>query len=173
MMSLFLSIPVIHAASPSAAFLVWPIPRQKSSAPDLCLVIVTHIAIELRCRVIEVVVDFIVRFHLSFHNLISIGLVRECRLLSRRVRYDVGHVFVLVTDGVVEATDEHEGQFGFERLEQILCDSAERPLSEIFEAALAAVTESSRMTKHCCWFAHLRRGDDPRRDRCRLEEANT
>jgi hypothetical protein len=41
---------------------------------------------------------------------------------------------------VVEATDEHEGQFGIERLEQILCDSAERPSSEIFEAAPAAVT---------------------------------
>lgn len=69
-----------------------------------------------------------------------LGLFEDAGYMSRRVRYEVGDVFVLVTDGVVEATDEHEGQFGFERLEQILCDSAERPLSEIFEAALAAVT---------------------------------
>ena len=60
--------------------------------------------------------------------------------MRRRVRTRLETCFVLVTDGVVEATDEHEGQFGFERLEQILCDSAERLLSEIFEAALAAVT---------------------------------
>jgi serine phosphatase RsbU (regulator of sigma subunit) len=69
-----------------------------------------------------------------------LGLFEDAGYMSRRVRYEVGDVFVLVTDGVVEATDEHEGQFGLERLEQILCDSAERPLSEIFEAALAAVT---------------------------------
>jgi serine phosphatase RsbU (regulator of sigma subunit) len=69
-----------------------------------------------------------------------LGLFEGAGYMSRRVRYEVGDLFVLVTDGVVEATDNHEGQFGFERLEQVLCDSAERPLSEIFEAALAAVT---------------------------------
>jgi len=69
-----------------------------------------------------------------------LGLFEDAGYMSRRVRYEAGDVFALVTDGVVEATDEHEAQFGFERLEQILCDSAERPLSEIFEAALAAVT---------------------------------
>jgi serine phosphatase RsbU (regulator of sigma subunit) len=67
-------------------------------------------------------------------------LFEDADYISRRVRYEVGDVFALVTDGVVEATDQHEGQFGFEGLEQILCDSAERPLSEIFEAALTAVT---------------------------------
>ena len=69
-----------------------------------------------------------------------LGLFEDADYISRRVRYEVGDVFALVTDGVVEATDQHEGQFGFEGLEQILCDSAERPLSEIFEAALTAVT---------------------------------
>jgi serine phosphatase RsbU (regulator of sigma subunit) len=69
-----------------------------------------------------------------------LGLFEDAGYLSRRVGYEVGDVFALVTDGIVEAADEHEGQFGFERLEQILCDSAERPLAEIFEAAIAAVT---------------------------------
>ncbi len=47
---------------------------------------------------------------------------------------------MLLTDGVVEAADGQETEFGFERLEQILCDLAARPLPEIFKEALAAVT---------------------------------
>ncbi|MGH9614854.1 MAG: SpoIIE family protein phosphatase, partial [Bryobacteraceae bacterium] len=59
--------------------------------------------------------------------------------VSRRVPYEAEDVFLLVTDGVVETADGQEAEFGFERLEQILCDLAGRLLSEIFEAALAAV----------------------------------
>jgi serine phosphatase RsbU (regulator of sigma subunit) len=73
-----------------------------------------------------------------------LGLFEDADYMSRRVRYEVGDVFALVTDGVVEATNEQESQFGFERLEQILCDSAERPLSEIFEAALGSVTRHGK-----------------------------
>jgi serine phosphatase RsbU (regulator of sigma subunit) len=69
-----------------------------------------------------------------------LGLFEDAGYVSVRIRYEVGDVFVLVTDGIVEAADEREGQFGFERLEKVLCNSAERPLSEISEAALAAVT---------------------------------
>jgi serine phosphatase RsbU (regulator of sigma subunit) len=69
-----------------------------------------------------------------------LGLFEGFGYVSGRVRYEVGDMFVLVTDGVVEAADEQGTQFGFGRLEQLLRDLAERPLSEIFEAALAAVT---------------------------------
>jgi len=69
-----------------------------------------------------------------------LGLFEGAGYVSKRVRYEAGDVFMLVTDGVVEAADEQEAEFGFERLEQILCDLAGRPLSEIFEEALAAVT---------------------------------
>jgi serine phosphatase RsbU (regulator of sigma subunit) len=67
-----------------------------------------------------------------------LGLFEGFGYASRRVRYETGDVFVLVTDGIVEAADGLDAEFGFERLEQILCDLAGRPLSEIFEAALAA-----------------------------------
>ena len=69
-----------------------------------------------------------------------LGLFEAAGYVSKRARYEAGDVFVLVTDGVVEAADGQGGEFGFERLEQILCDLAGRPLSEIFEAAFAAVT---------------------------------
>ena len=73
-----------------------------------------------------------------------LGLFEGFSYVSRRVRYEAGDVFALVTDGVVEAADGQEAEFGLERLEQILCDLAGRPLSEIFEAALAAVTQHGK-----------------------------
>jgi sigma-B regulation protein RsbU (phosphoserine phosphatase) len=69
-----------------------------------------------------------------------LGLFEDAGYVSGRVRYEAGDMFVLVTDGILEAADEQGAPFGFERLEQILCDLAGRPLSEIFEAVLAAVT---------------------------------
>ena len=70
-----------------------------------------------------------------------LGLLEGVAYVSGRVQYEAGDVFVLVTDGVVEAAaaDGREGEFGFQRLEQILCDLAGRPLSQILDEALAAV----------------------------------
>jgi sigma-B regulation protein RsbU (phosphoserine phosphatase) len=69
-----------------------------------------------------------------------VGLFDDPGYVSARVPYGAGDVFVLVTDGVLEAADRSGDQFGFERLEEILYDLEGRPLSEIFDAALAAVT---------------------------------
>jgi serine phosphatase RsbU (regulator of sigma subunit) len=73
-------------------------------------------------------------------NQFPLGMFARAGYVSGRVCFEAGDLFVLVTDGVVEAADGQEAEFGFERLEQILCDLAERPLAEIFEAVLAAVT---------------------------------
>jgi sigma-B regulation protein RsbU (phosphoserine phosphatase) len=70
-----------------------------------------------------------------------VGLFENPGYVSARVPYEAGDVFVLVTDGVVEVSDRLGEQFGFQRLEQILRDLEGRPLSEIFDAALAAVTQ--------------------------------
>jgi serine phosphatase RsbU (regulator of sigma subunit) len=50
-------------------------------------------------------------------------------------------MFALVTDGIVETADVQESAFGLERLEGILCNLAGSTLSQIFEAALGAVTK--------------------------------
>jgi sigma-B regulation protein RsbU (phosphoserine phosphatase) len=68
-----------------------------------------------------------------------LGLFGDVAYVSRRVPYEAGDIFVLVTDGIIEAADGKEVQFGFDRLEPILCELAARPLSEIFNAALEAV----------------------------------
>ena len=69
-----------------------------------------------------------------------LGLFAGAGYVSGRAPFEAGDIFVLLTDGVVEAADREEAEFGFERLEQILCELGGRPLPEIFEVALAAVT---------------------------------
>jgi len=43
-----------------------------------------------------------------------LGLFEGFGYASRRVRYEAGDVFVLVTDGIVEAADGLDAEFGFE-----------------------------------------------------------
>ena len=63
-----------------------------------------------------------------------LGLFAEASYVSQRIHYETGDIFVLVTDGVVELGEDHNADTGFERLAQILCQHAERPLSEIVES---------------------------------------
>jgi serine phosphatase RsbU (regulator of sigma subunit) len=59
--------------------------------------------------------------------------------VSRRIRYEAGDIFALVTDGVVEVGEDQDADLGFERLARILRDFPERPLSEITAAVHAEV----------------------------------
>lgn len=69
-----------------------------------------------------------------------LGLFKGAAYRSARIPFEPGDVFALVTDGIVETADGQEAEFGLERLESILRNLAGRALSEIFEAALTAVT---------------------------------
>jgi len=62
-----------------------------------------------------------------------LGLLAGEGYVSRHVRYEAGDIFALVTDGVVEVGEEQDADLGCERLAQMLCDLAERPLSDIAE----------------------------------------
>lgn len=68
-----------------------------------------------------------------------LGLFEDVRYAARRIRYEQGDIFVLLTDGVVETSNEHDVEFGYDRLAMILTGLAERPLPEICEAVQAAV----------------------------------
>jgi serine phosphatase RsbU (regulator of sigma subunit) len=63
-----------------------------------------------------------------------LGLFAGADYVSRRIRYEAGDIFALVTDGVVEVGEDRDADLGFERLAQILLQLPERPLSEIVEA---------------------------------------
>ncbi len=49
-----------------------------------------------------------------------------------------GDIFVMLTDGIIEATDTSDEEFGWERIERLLLENAARPLAEIANIMLDA-----------------------------------
>ena len=59
------------------------------------------------------------------------------------VNFLSGDILVLYTDGVVEANNQRDEEFGLARLENIVRESSERRAHEIVEAITSAVDEYS------------------------------
>ena len=72
-----------------------------------------------------------------FMDQFPLGLLEGEGYLSRRIRYEAGDIFGLVTDGIAEAGEDRDASFGLDRLDQILRDRSEFTLCEIFEAIQA------------------------------------
>jgi sigma-B regulation protein RsbU (phosphoserine phosphatase) len=68
-----------------------------------------------------------------------LGLFQGFGYVSRRLRYEPGDIFALVTDGIVETGMERDAEFGFDRLAQILREMGGCPLAEISAAVQDAV----------------------------------
>jgi serine phosphatase RsbU (regulator of sigma subunit) len=66
-----------------------------------------------------------------------LGLFLAAGYAPQRIRYEAGDIFVLVTDGVVEAGEERDAGEGFETVSQIVSDFADRSLPEIAAAVNA------------------------------------
>jgi serine phosphatase RsbU (regulator of sigma subunit) len=60
--------------------------------------------------------------------------------LSARVQFGPGDIFALVTDGLIETLNQKDEEFGLQRLEHLLLQDAARPLPEIFDTLIAAVS---------------------------------
>jgi serine phosphatase RsbU (regulator of sigma subunit) len=70
-----------------------------------------------------------------------LGLMPEGNYLTEHVHYGPGDIFALVTDGVIETLNKNDEEFGLKRLEHLLLQNATRPLPEIFDALIAAVSD--------------------------------
>ncbi|MFZ3199574.1 MAG: PP2C family protein-serine/threonine phosphatase [Candidatus Acidiferrales bacterium] len=66
-----------------------------------------------------------------------LGLMAEGRYASASVRCEAGDLFVLVSDGIVEAEDTTGAEFGIEGIERLLNDCGRSPLKEIADVLLA------------------------------------
>jgi serine phosphatase RsbU (regulator of sigma subunit) len=73
---------------------------------------------------------------------LPLGIFARAGYVSRRIRYEPGDIFALVTDGVVEADYEREAAFAFERLERALCDLSLHPLDGILARVQAEAVQS-------------------------------
>jgi sigma-B regulation protein RsbU (phosphoserine phosphatase) len=70
-----------------------------------------------------------------------LGLFPAATYSSDRVQCGPGDLLAIVTDGMSETCDASGEDFGLERLAQLLRENATRPLSEIFQIMLTAVTK--------------------------------
>lgn len=74
-----------------------------------------------------------------FSTNMPLGVVDDTRFASGTVAFGRGDVFVLLTDGLTEVTNERGEEFGPERVEQIIHDNRSKPLVDIYEAVLLSV----------------------------------
>jgi serine phosphatase RsbU (regulator of sigma subunit) len=63
-----------------------------------------------------------------------LGMFPGAGYAPRRISYEAGDIFVLVTDGMLEIGDEPDAAVGLEALSRIVVGLAGRPLPEIVEA---------------------------------------
>jgi serine phosphatase RsbU (regulator of sigma subunit) len=68
-----------------------------------------------------------------------LGLVPGGHYASARVTYSPRDVFLMLTDGISEATNERDEQFGLERIEQLLARHPAEPLPQIWELIMDEV----------------------------------
>jgi len=71
---------------------------------------------------------------------IALGVIDDVELQSVRVNLKPGDVLVLYTDGVTEAINDKEEEFGEERLLRIITENRDRQAAEIMERILDAIT---------------------------------
>jgi serine phosphatase RsbU (regulator of sigma subunit) len=70
-----------------------------------------------------------------------LGLMPEGGYVSEHVQFGPGDIFALVTDGLIETMNQNDEEFGLQRLEQLLLQNAPRPLPDILDALIAAISE--------------------------------
>jgi len=68
-----------------------------------------------------------------------LGLIPGGRYASQRVSYSPRDLFLLLTDGVTEVVNESDEEFGLARVEQLLSQHADQPLSQIWDTIMGEV----------------------------------
>ncbi|MDD4137873.1 MAG: SpoIIE family protein phosphatase [Methanoregula sp.] len=71
---------------------------------------------------------------------IALGVIDNVDLQSVKVNLKPGDVLVLYTDGVTEAINNKEEEFGEERLFRVISENRHRPAQEIMDQILAEIT---------------------------------
>jgi len=74
---------------------------------------------------------------------LPLGVFETSRYSESVVEFRSGDILVLYTDGVVEARNQQEEEFGLKRLEEVVRASSDRRAHEIVKAITAAVAEYS------------------------------
>jgi len=66
-----------------------------------------------------------------------LGLIPGSNYASARVAFAPSDVFLMLTDGIPDAANERDEEFGLDRVEQILISHAAEPLSQLWDAVIS------------------------------------
>jgi sigma-B regulation protein RsbU (phosphoserine phosphatase) len=69
------------------------------------------------------------------------GLFENATFAKRGARLTEGDILALYTDGVTEAANAQEQEFGLERLEKLIIEQADRPAQALAEQIVDAVAD--------------------------------
>lgn len=72
---------------------------------------------------------------------VAIGIFKNAEFALKSARLDEGDILVLYTDGITEAINNDEDEFGEERLEQLVIEHASLSAQHLTDRILAAVTD--------------------------------
>ena len=65
-----------------------------------------------------------------------LGLIPGGHYTSAGVEYAPGDLFLMLTDGIPDAVNERDEEFGLDRIEQILVSHSAEPLPQIWDAVV-------------------------------------
>lgn len=69
-----------------------------------------------------------------------LGLLPGGCYASARVSYSLGDLFLMLTDGISETTNDKDEEFGMERVKKLLTANAKKPLPEIWQLVMDDVS---------------------------------
>ncbi len=71
---------------------------------------------------------------------VAVGIFKQAEYRSNQMRLEPGDILILYTDGITEAINDDEEEFGEERLQDIIVEHASEPAEALIERVLDAVT---------------------------------
>lgn len=74
-------------------------------------------------------------------NDIVLGVLPDVRIENHEIHLDEGDVMILYTDGITDALDDLQNEFGLDRLQEAACAARTRPAQEIVQAIRDAVAD--------------------------------
>jgi serine phosphatase RsbU (regulator of sigma subunit) len=72
---------------------------------------------------------------------VAMGLFENATFAKRGAKLTEGDILALYTDGVTEAANAQEQEFGLERLEKLIIEQADRPAQALAEQIVNAVAD--------------------------------
>ena len=72
---------------------------------------------------------------------IPLTVKEDFEFTSKLIKYSVGDIFILLTDGIIEVMDEKRNEFGLERIEKILIDNYNESSKRIFDLIMESINK--------------------------------